>query len=119
MNIPLELVLDSLSEASNNVNILLNVDLKRSPVPVSTYIRQDISNIPNEETYESKVCLLEDSNEIWQVWEVFLNNKENVYVVIYAECKTKDYNSFEWDNIQYKGFYSTKQEAINEIKGYL
>lgn len=119
ISIPLELVLDVLSEASNNVNILLNRDLKRSPVPVSTYIRKDISNIPDKKSYESEIALLNNEDEVWEVWEIFLKDKTNVFVVIYANCITKDYKFFDWDNIQYKGFYSTKQEAINEIKGYL
>lgn len=118
-NIPLDLVLDALSDASNNVSELLNINLKRSPVPVSTYVRNDISNIPDKETYESKVGLVNDINEVWEVWEVFLDNKTNIYVIIYADCITNDYTFFKWENITYKGFYSTKQEAINEIKGYL
>jgi len=119
ISIPVDLVIDILSEVSHKISYLFNINLKKSPVPICTYIRQDISNIPDVESYESKVGLTNDINEIYQIWEIFLNDKTNVYVVIYADCITNNYTFFEYDNVQYKGFYATKQEAINEIKGYL
>ena len=112
-------MLDVISEAANEVNILLNRDLKRSPVPIATYIRQDISNIPDKETFESKIGLVDDINEVYEIWEIFLKDKMNIFVIIYGECVTNNYKIFDYQNIEYKGFYSTKQEAENEIKGYL
>ena len=112
-------ILENIEKGNLPKKLKSNINLKRSPVPVSTYVRNDISNIPDKETYESKVGLVDDINEVWEIWEVFLNNKTNIYVIIYADCITNDYTFFKWENITYKGFYSTKQEAINEIKGYL
>jgi hypothetical protein len=119
IKIPIDLVFDVLSDASNNVNTLLNLNLRRSPVPVATYIREDISGIADTESYESKTVLLDKIDKVWQIYQVFLKSKTTIYVVISADCHTKDDKYFDWDNIQYRGFYSTKQEAVNEIKGYL
>jgi hypothetical protein len=119
LTIPTDLVFDVLSDASNNVNSLLKLNLRRSPVPVSTYIREDISGIADTESYESKTVILDKVNEVWEIFQMFLKNKTTVYIVISADCHTKDDKYFDWDNIEYRGFYSTKQEAVNEIKGYL
>ena len=42
-----------------------------------------------------------------------------VYVVISADYDFDGYNLGEWNNIQYNGFYTTANDAENEIYGYL
>lgn len=49
-------------------------------------------------------------------------NEENldfVYIIVIADYTLQGYRNGEWSNIEYRGFYTTVQEAQNEISGYL
>lgn len=41
------------------------------------------------------------------------------FVVISADNVVDGYKSGEWEDVQYRGFYTTFEEARNEINGYL
>lgn len=61
--------------------------------------------------------------EVFEIWKVFLTENEmgldDVFVVISADFKVEGYKNGDWSNIEYRGFYTTQQEATNEISGYL
>ena len=62
-------------------------------------------------------------NIIYEIWKLYLEKIEDevneVYVVISADYDFDGYNLGEWNNIQYNGFYTTANDAENEIYGYL
>lgn len=61
--------------------------------------------------------------EISEIWKVYLEENEEkldfVYIIVTADYTLQGYRNGEWSNIEYRGFYTTVQEAQNEISGYL
>lgn len=59
----------------------------------------------------------------YEIWQVFLDTEksdiDSCYIVIKGKYKTNGYANGEWISIDYKGFYTTIQEAENEIGCYL
>ena len=60
---------------------------------------------------------------IYEIWRLYLDYRKDdaneAYIVISASYKTSGYGKGEWENLQYDGFYTTIEEAENEINGYL
>lgn len=60
---------------------------------------------------------------IYEIWRLYLNYRTNdaneAYIVISANYRTSGYGKGEWENLQYEGFYTTIEEAENEINGYI
>ena len=59
---------------------------------------------------------------IYEIWRLYLDNyseASEAYIVISANYKTSGYGKGDWNNLQYEGFYTTIEEAENEIEGYL
>jgi len=44
---------------------------------------------------------------------------DNCYIVINGDYVLDGYKKGKWSNIKYCGFYSTPEEAENEISGHL
>jgi len=42
-----------------------------------------------------------------------------VYIIVTADYTLEGYRNGKWSNVQYRGFYTTVEEAKNEISGYL
>ena len=57
-----------------------------------------------------------------EIWKVFLDRTEelnNVCVVVTAKYTVSGINKGKWSDVRYRGFYSTEDEAKNEINCYL
>lgn len=117
------LVLDALSKASHNVSDLLNRKLDVPPVPVETIRKQE--NNENSSSYEipSGFRLPKNIVEIYGIWKIFVEYEDNevneAFVVVSADNVVDGYRKGEWENVEYRGFYTTFEEAKNEINGYL
>jgi hypothetical protein len=122
--LPLNLVLDALSVASHNVAALMTRNLEVPPVPVETVKKQDNNQAenPNQEIPKG-FRLPKNIVEVFEVWKVFVEQERNqtneAYVVLSADHVVEGYQQGEWENVEYRGFYTTLEEAKNEINGYL
>lgn len=60
---------------------------------------------------------------VYEIWKLYLkpmtNEPNEAYVIISANYNIHGYGLGEWDGLRYRGFYTTLQEAENEIDGYL
>lgn len=113
--------MDAISIASKNVSMLMNRKLEMAPVPIKSIRRQKYNNGVDCELYK----FLQPVNivTVYEIWQVFLdrNNSdiECVYVIITGDNTSEGYKNGDWSNIEYKGFYTTPEEALNEISGYI
>jgi len=115
-------VLDAISCASENVAILLNRNLQLPPIPIKTVKKQ--TNIDMNESDFYYDFSPPNDIEFFEVWRVYLNNNldkniNNVCVVIKATYTPNGYSDGKWSDVQYCGFYTNEQEAINQISGFL
>ncbi|MNV61887.1 hypothetical protein D3C71_1544130 [compost metagenome] len=122
--IPLSQVMDALSVASKSVSYLLSLRLEVPPIPLKTVKKQDPSDIadsknpipPGFKVPKKKV-------EVFEIWKVFLEENveeiDEAWVILSSEFISQGYANGKWENVQYRGFYTTLEEAQNEISGYL
>jgi hypothetical protein len=119
----MNLVLDALSMASHNVVALLNRKLEVPPVPVKTIRKQDDNVAQTKEELPPGFRLPKNTVEVFGVYKIFVEeNKDDVreaYVVVSADNVMEGYKKGEWENVEYRGFYVTIEEAENEVNGYL
>lgn len=121
----MHLVIDAISEASRNVAILLSRDLEHPPIPIASVKKQGDTTMAPKNNEEMTFQFEEPKSEVkvFEVWKVFLTENEEeldeVYVIISADYNVEGYKKGKWSNIKYRGFYTTKLEAVNEINGYL
>lgn len=123
-DIPLYLVLDALSQASHNVSILLKLQLDVPPIKrADVRIQGDDSYLGNSTQQMSIDSTPVSIVQVFEVWEVLLDvdafDLEKVYVVIGARYRQEGYRGGTWSDVEYEGFYTTLEEAKNEINGYL
>ena len=118
------MVLDAISQAARNVSILFNRNLEVPPVPIKFIRKQDDTNVGEIEV--PLYTAIEPLNivKVYEVWKVYLvqnndNDIDHVYVVITADYTLQGYKNGSWSQVQYDGFYTTVEEAQNEISGYL
>ena len=118
--------MDALSKASHNVSSLLNRKLDVPPIPIETIKRQENNEAKPGEEIPNGYRLPKNIVQVFGIWKVFLEidptkeNETNVaYVVISADFVVDGYRKGEWENVKYRGFYTTFEEAKNEISGYL
>lgn len=115
--------MDAVSQAARNVSILLNRKLDAPPIPIKSIRKQEDTNVDNPESPYGNITEPVNIVKISEVWKVYLEkNEENldfVYIIVTADYTLKGYRNGEWSNIQYCGFYTTVEEAQNEISGYL
>ena len=117
--LPQDLVFDTLKEATNEIASFTGQKMLKPPVPVAIYIREDKSLTPDSYSFESEVAVADYLDMVYTIYQFFLKNRTNVFAIIQADRYTQDHKFYEWDNVLYKGFYNTKQEAVNYIKGHL
>lgn len=119
LEIPLYISLDAISFGAKNVTTLLGRSLRVPPSKVKVLE-------PVEDTNE--LALLEPIHPykmqtIFEIWKLYLDyckdDTNEAYIVISANYKTSGYGKGTWENLQYEGFYTTIEEAENEIDGYL
>ena len=114
--------MSTISKAARNVSILTHRKLEVPPVPLKSIKKQ------NNTTGHTEIPIYQpvkpvDVVEVYEIWKVFLDRQKDnineVYVVISGNYIMKGYGKGDWSNIIYRGFYSTEQEAQNEISAYL
>ena len=122
--IPLSMVMDALSIASKSVSYLLSLKLEVPPVPLKTVKKQtpkELSSLNDQIPQGFKIPAKKD--EIFEIWKIFLEeNPEEIdeaFVVLSADYMVEGYKGGKWENVEYRGFYTTLEEAQNEISGYL
>ncbi len=117
-------VIDVLSIASKSVSELLSLKLEVPPIPIDSVKKQDPANIKEENEKIPKGFILPRNKiAVYEIWKVFFeeNKKEipTAYVVLSADFVAEEYKNGKWENVEYRGFYTTIREAKNEISGYL
>ena len=112
-----------LSKAAHNVTDLLNRKLDVPPIPVETIRKQDNNESQQGENFPSGYRLPNSIVEVYGIWKIFVEYDDSeineAYIVISADNVIEGYKKGEWENIEYRGFYTTFEEAKNEINGYL
>lgn len=93
------------------------------PVPVETIRKQDSNEANQGEEIPSGYRLPNNIVEVYGIWKIFVEYEDNAvneaFVVVSADNVVEGYKQGEWENIEYRGFYTTFEEAKNEINGYL
>jgi len=112
--------MDSIQQASKNVNVLLKEKFAVPPVPIRSIRRQKNRAKSKIDDFYT-VVNVPDILDVFEVWKLILNDSEysEVFVVISATCEMAGYKKAKWSNVEYRGFYSTVDEAIHDIYGNL
>ena len=115
--------MDAISQAAQNVSILLNRKLQTVPIPIKSVKKQGDTNLTDTDSGVYKDLIPTNIVKVYEIWKIFLerNNSEldYVFIVLSANNTLQGYKNGIWSNIRYRGFYTTQEEAINEIEGYL
>ena len=112
--------MDAVQKASENVNVLLKTNFAIPPVPIRS-IRKQKNRAKSKIDNFYTVVNVPDVLEVFEVWKLTLDDKEysEVFVVISATCEMAGYRKVKWSDVEYRGFYSTVDEAIHDIYGNL
>ena len=115
--------MDELSRASRNVSILLNRKLDIPPVPIKT-VRKNDSNMVSQTDIEIYQAIQKINKiKVFEIWKVFLEENEDdineIFVIISANAIVDGYKKINWEKIYYEGFYTTVEEAQNQITSYI
>ena len=61
--------------------------------------------------------------KVFEIWKVFLEENEDdlneIFVIISANAIVDGYKKINWEKIYYEGFYTTVEEAQNQITSYI
>lgn len=122
-NIPYSDILNAINVASRNVSILFNRKLQTAPVFIKQIRKEiDTNSLQKNENFYNNVDIV-NIITVYEIWKVFLEykktNMDDCYIVISGDYTLQGYKNGNWSNVQYCGFYSTIQEAENEVLGYL
>ena len=98
--------------------------LDSSPVPIKNFTKQkNEKSESNGEAPERGFMEPERKTKFYEIWKVFLEENEDeisvAYVALSADFFAKKYKNGKFTNVKFRGFYTTLQEAKNEIDGYL
>lgn len=102
---------------------MLNRKLQVAPIFIKSIRKQEDTNaVPKGEDNYVGIDLV-NIVTTFEIWEVFLEyektNMDDCYIVINGDYVLDGYKKGKWSNIKYCGFYSSPEEAENEISGYL
>jgi len=115
--------MDSISQAAQNVSILLNRKLQTVPIPIKSIKKQGDTNVENTDFGVYKNLIPTSIVEVYEIWKIFLERNDSnlnyVFVILSADNTLQGCKNGIWSNIKYRGFYTTIEEALNEIEGYL
>lgn len=115
--------MDAISQAARNVSVLTCLKLEVPPVPLKSIRKQDETNVGQNEIPMCQPIQTVNVVKVYEVWKVFLEESEDhpdeVYVVIDGDYTQEGYGNGTWSDVEYRGFYTTLNEAQNEISGYL
>lgn len=94
------------------------------PVPIETVRKQNNNQSSGKDEQIPKGFRLpKNIVEVFEIWKVFVEQEKNgtneACVVLSADFVTEGYSKGEWQNVEYRGFYTTFEEAKNEINGHL
>lgn len=115
--------MDAINSAGRNVSILLNRKLQTAPVFMKQIRKQiDTNAVPKDQNYYQNINMV-NIITIYEIWKVFLDYEKThmneCYIVIGGDYTLQGYRNGTWSNIKYCGFYTSVQEAENEIGGHL
>lgn len=112
--------MDAINEASDNVSTLLKDTFANPPVPIRSIRKQQNKARSNIDDFYT-VINTPEVLDVYEIWKIVLDNEkyEEVFVVISAICELAGYKKADWSEVKYRGFYSTVDEAVNEIYGHL
>lgn len=112
--------MDAIHNASDNVSSLLKEKFANPPVPIRSIIKQKNRAKSNIDDFYTAVDI-KDVVDIYEVWKIVLDNEnlDEVFVVLSAKCQLAGYKQPKWSDVKYRGFYSTVDEAINNIYGQM
>lgn len=110
--------------ASHNVSALANRNLEVPPVPLETIKKQETNQSQGQnEQIPKGFRLPKNVVQVFEIWKVFVEQEKDelneICVVLSANYAVEGYSKGEWNNVEYRGFYTTFEEAKNEINGYL
>lgn len=101
----------------------MNRKLEVPPIPIRSVRKQDNSTAVDSESPMQGVIEPKNEIKVYEIWKVYLEENEEeldfVFVIVTAENTMQGYRNGEWSNVEYKGFYTTIEEAQNEISGYI
>ena len=111
--------LDAISLGAQNTTTLLDRTLEVPPVKIKVLEpdpqKEELALVEPIKPYRTQI--------VFEIWKLYLNRMPNepdeAYIIISANYNTHSYGQGNWDNLQYCGFYTTAEEAENEIYGYL
>jgi hypothetical protein len=114
------MVLDAIDSGSKNISTLMKQKLANPPSLIRSFRKQKNRAKSNVDDFYTTINI-DDVVEIFEIWKVVLddNDMNELFIVISAKCSLRGYTQPKWSNVQYRGFYSTVDEAINNIYGYL
>lgn len=110
------MVMDAINEASKNVSVMLDEKFANPPTPIRSIRKQTNKAKSNIDTFYT-VINIPDVLDVYEVWRITLDNQEyeEVFIILSAVCELAGYKKPTWSDVKYCGFYSTVDEAINEI----
>ena len=71
-NIPLNLVMDAISLAAQNVSILLNRKLQTVPIPIKSVKKQGDTNLTDTDSGVYKDLIPTNIVKVYEIWKIFL-----------------------------------------------
>lgn len=102
---------------------MLNRKLSIPPIPIKTVRKNDnnISSPVDTEIYQAIQKI--NKVKVYEVWKVFLEENEDelneIFVILAADAIVDGYKKIQWNNVSYEGFYTTVEEAKNQIISYI
>lgn len=104
------------------MSILLNRKLQVAPVFIKQIRKTaDTNAVPRDQNYYNNVDVT-NIVTVYEIWKIFLDydkaKMDDCYIVVTGDITLQGYRNGKWSNVQYCGFYSSPQEAENEISGY-
>lgn len=115
--------MDTISQASKNVSILLDRKLNTPPIPIKSVRKNKDDNTAIVDSGIYRAINPLNIVKVYEIWQVNLENNDQdldeVFIIISANATLDGYKNAKWSNINYEGFYTNVNEAKNEISGYL
>lgn len=89
------------------------------PIPIKT-IRKNDNNISSDVDTEIYQAIQKINKvEVSEIWKVFLEENEDgldeIFVIVSADAIIDGYKKVQWNNVSYEGFFTTLEEAQNQI----
>lgn len=121
-DIPLSIIEPVIDKGCENIHNVLEFGFAAPPRHVRT-IRKQLNRAEGFVDFDPAIDV-PDLVTVYEVWEVsaLADNGVDVeywFIVISAKCKLAGMTQPDWSNVEYRGFYSTVDEAENNISGHM